>query len=149
MRKERSCGVVVFRPGRDGGRDYLLLHYPGGHWDFPKGHMEKGESEQETALRELREETGIERVTLYEGFRHIIRYQFRAGDGVHVRKEVVFFAGQADPDGIEVSHEHRGHAWHPFESAREKVTFKNARKLLDAAEKYLDRIGVPSQANPA
>ncbi|MFZ5500518.1 MAG: NUDIX domain-containing protein, partial [Candidatus Micrarchaeota archaeon] len=56
MPDEKSCGIVLF--SEDGGRLYLLLHYTAGHWDFPKGHVEADESEAETALRELLEETG-------------------------------------------------------------------------------------------
>ena len=63
---EKSCGVVLFR--EDPRREYLILHYPGGHLDFAKGHVEKGEerAEKRTALRELEEETGIKTVEKWE-----------------------------------------------------------------------------------
>ncbi|MEW6722749.1 MAG: NUDIX domain-containing protein, partial [Candidatus Micrarchaeota archaeon] len=47
---EKSCGIILFREGEK--RLYLLLHYEEGHWDFPKGHVEAGESEHEAASRE-------------------------------------------------------------------------------------------------
>ena len=65
---EHSCGIVLFHENK-----VLLLKYKGGgHWDFPKGHIENNESETETALRELKEETGISEVTLFSDFREII-----------------------------------------------------------------------------
>jgi len=53
----KSCGAVVYRENAQ--VKYLLLHYGGAHWDFVKGEMEEDESEEETARRELEEETGI------------------------------------------------------------------------------------------
>ena len=57
MAKEKSCGAVVFR--KDDEVKYLLLHYTPGHWDFPKGKQEIGETEEQAASREIEEETGI------------------------------------------------------------------------------------------
>ena len=58
MIEETSAGIVIFR--RENSKIlFLLLHYPSGHWDFVKGKMEKGESVQQTAIRETKEETGI------------------------------------------------------------------------------------------
>ena len=54
----KSCGVIPYRI-REGKREYLILLQTNGSWSFPKGHMEPGETETETALRELREETGL------------------------------------------------------------------------------------------
>ena len=58
MRYEKSCGALVFRRASQG-LEVLLLKHRAGHWDFPKGHVEAGESEQETALREVLEESGL------------------------------------------------------------------------------------------
>lgn len=72
MKKEKSCGAVVFR--REGERVlFLLEHMVQGHISLPKGHVESGETEAETALREIREETGLEAV-LDTSFRHVITY---------------------------------------------------------------------------
>ncbi|MCX6798480.1 MAG: NUDIX domain-containing protein, partial [Candidatus Diapherotrites archaeon] len=68
MPHELSIGAVLFK--RDSREPlFLLLHYAAGHWDFPKGHVEKGETERETLLREVREETGLIDVQLLQGFR--------------------------------------------------------------------------------
>ena len=54
----KSCGVLVYRD-ENGVREYLLALQMGDNWSIPKGHMEAGETEEETALRELFEETGV------------------------------------------------------------------------------------------
>ena len=58
MKKEKSCGAIVYRE-KDGVEILLIKHKNGGHWAFPKGHVENKETEEETALREIREETGL------------------------------------------------------------------------------------------
>ena len=68
MKREKSCGVLVLRQQVDELYVVLLRHRFGGHWSFPKGHVEAGESERQTALREVREETGLTGIKLMEGF---------------------------------------------------------------------------------
>lgn len=70
----------------------LIRHVNGGHWAFPKGHVENGETETETALREIREETGL-LVRLDTDFRAVVTYSPKPG----VMKDVIYFA--AEPDG--------------------------------------------------
>ncbi len=79
MKSEKSCGIVVFREELPE-RLYLLLHYEEGHWDFPKGHIEAGETEKEAAFREVYEETGIPEpdFELMMGFRERIEYYVQA-----------------------------------------------------------------------
>jgi len=133
---EKSCGVVLFREDSLGGNDkaerlYLLLHYPGGHIDFPKGHVEPGEENDEhvTAYRELTEETGIKNVTFIDGFRHLVHYTYNK-KGRPSFKEVVFFAGKTNEKDITISFEHRGYYWLPYAEALQKLTFENAKNLL-------------------
>jgi bis(5'-nucleosidyl)-tetraphosphatase len=131
---ERSAGVVVYRAGPP--REFLLLHYPSGHWDFPKGHVEAGESDLQAALREVHEETGIRAPEVHPGFEHQFVYHYRRGRGT-VRKTVVYFVGRTEARRVAISHEHRGFAWLPFEQARDRITYKNAKELLEKAEKFL------------
>ena len=63
----------MFRPNEESYDLILLRHRFGGHWSFPKGHVEQGENEQQTAMREVKEETGVS-ITLLDGFRESVEY---------------------------------------------------------------------------
>jgi len=134
---EKSVGLLVYRDA-SGGRVYLLLHYPAGHWDFPKGHVEEGENEQQTALRELHEETAITGVEIVDGFRNHVRYSFRRGDRM-VPKEVVYFIARTAAAAVKLSSEHKGYIWLPARAAMERLTFANSRNVLKAAEEMLEK----------
>ena len=94
---EKSCGIIPFR--RNGKKvEFLLLHSamvrnPQAVWEFPKGSVETGESELETALRELREETQLTDVKILDGFQGQVDYQYRR-HGKPVSKVVLFFLGE-------------------------------------------------------
>lgn len=88
----RSCGVIPYRRTEDGIR-YLLLLQTNGFWSFPKGHMELFESEQDTALRELTEETGLH-ARLVPEFREMVSYPMSGGR----TKQVVLFPGAVSGD---------------------------------------------------
>jgi 8-oxo-dGTP pyrophosphatase MutT (NUDIX family) len=134
---EKSCGAVVYL--KKGAENlYLLLHYEAGHWDFVKGNVEVNESEKETVVRELREETGIVDAHFIEGFREKIEYYYRRkGDTVH--KEVIFFLMETSTETITISFEHVGSIWLNYNQAMEKLTFKNARELLKKANGFLNK----------
>lgn len=90
MLYEKSCGAVVYRKSHGNTEILLIKHVNSGHWSFPKGHMENGESESDTANREVKEETGID-IILDTSFRETVFY-FPKKD---VQKEVVYFLGKA------------------------------------------------------
>jgi 8-oxo-dGTP pyrophosphatase MutT (NUDIX family) len=113
----------------------LLLHYEEGHWDFPKGRAEQGENEKETALREIREETGVQ-VEFVPGFRKEIDYFLTRGQE-KVSKKVAFFLARALSRDVSLSFEHLDYKWLPFEKAGKQLTFKNARGLLASADGFL------------
>jgi 8-oxo-dGTP pyrophosphatase MutT (NUDIX family) len=136
MPDEKSCGAVVFREDRDSGRSYLLLHYEEGHWDFPKGHVEEGESETGTARRETIEETGIKELEFLPGFRERIDYYYRHGAALF-HKEVFFFIARTDETAVNISKEHIGYVWLPYGKARERLTYPNAKEVLRKAESFL------------
>lgn len=121
----------------EGAYDLVLLrHKFGGHWSFPKGHVEQGENERQTALREVREETGLS-IRLLDGFRESVEYFPKPG----VKKQVVYFLGKAlgevlIPQEEEISEVH----WIPIDKAAEMVTFANDKRLIRLAKK---RLGIP------
>lgn len=136
MPQEKSCGAVIFRRSKEGIK-YLLLHYEAGHWDFPKGHTEKNENEEQTASREIKEETGIEGIKFVGNFREIVTYYYQR-NGETVFKEVVFFLAQSATDEVAISKEHIGYAWMGYDHAMKKLAFSNAKELLSKANKFLD-----------
>ncbi len=89
MKKEKSCGSIIFLEQADG-LAVLLVHHNLGHWGLPKGHVELGETEEETAAREVFEETGIESIVI-PGFRKQITYCPKK----NISKDVIFFIGKA------------------------------------------------------
>ncbi len=148
MPREKSAGAIIFR--REGPHIYfLLLHYFSGHWEFPKGHIEKGETEEETVKRETFEETGINDLKIIPGFKKYIKYFFRQykeniseedikkGKTPWVFKLVVFFVAETRIKEVKISSEHRGFLWLPIEEAIKKTTFKNSKKLLKEANDFI------------
>ena len=129
-----SAGFVLFME-QNGQRYYLLLNYPHGHWDFPKGKIEKGETKHDAALRELNEETGLT-ATIIDGFEQSFDYFFKS-DGQTIKKTVYFFIAQTDTQKVTLSYEHIGSAWLGYEQAIERLTYDNAKELLKAANQFL------------
>ncbi len=143
---ETSVGAVVFRMV-DGERQYLLLHYPSGHYDFVKGHIEKGETEEMTLRRETEEESGIKDVRVFP-LRISIRFfyvakgterekRLRKAEGVWIFKEVHFYPAETKTSEVIISHEHQGYAWEKYDVAMKRVTFDNAKRVLRETEEYL------------
>jgi len=128
----RSAGVVIFREGKK----FLLLLYPGGYWDFPKGHMEPGETSEQTALRELKEETGISKTGILPGFKETIRYYY-VENGKRFLKFVVFYIAETKQKKVKISWEHRDFIWLPYKEALKKLTYQNAKNVLKKAERWL------------
>ena len=128
MKRERSCGAVVYRQ-RDHWVEILLIrHKNGGHWAFPKGHVEKDETDQQTALREIREETGL-KVKLDTGFCQSVAYSPKPG----VMKDVVYFAANYTGGDVTAQEEEvTGTAWAKPQQALEQVTYENDREVLRA-----------------
>jgi 8-oxo-dGTP pyrophosphatase MutT (NUDIX family) len=120
---------------------YLLLHYEAGHWDFVKGNVELNESEKDTVIRELQEETGIVDARFFEGFREKIEYFYRR-QGTTIHKEVIFLLAETHTEKVTLSFEHVGYAWLNYQNALEKLTFQNAKDVLQKAHKLLKARGV-------
>jgi len=134
MLKEKSCGAIVYRIATKGELQILLIrHRNGGHWSFPKGHMEFGESEFETAHREIREETGLS-VTLQDGFRQSVVYSPKP----NTQKEVIYFLGEAQSAETVLQEEEVSEAvWVNISEAENLVTFENDWKLIGSAKQFM------------
>lgn len=134
MKREKSAGAIVFRKEKE--PIYLLLHYEEGHWDFPKGHVEKGETELEALKREIGEETGINDIEIIGDFKEKIQYYFKFKKEL-ISKEVVFYLAKTKTEQVKLSFEHIGFEWLSYDKAIEKLTFKNAKEILKKANEFL------------
>ncbi len=139
MLREKSCGAVVFLK-KDDQTKYLLLNYAAGHWDFVKGNVEPNETEKQTVVRELMEETGITDAQFVSDFREPIAYFYRR-QGLTVHKEVVFFIMESKTDAVKLSFEHIGYIWLDYQHAMDKLTFKNAKDVMQKAHDFLKKQG--------
>ena len=91
MNREKSCGAVVFTSGEDGVVRYVLVRQRSGKYCFPKGHVEAGETEHQTALREIWEETGLH-PAIISGFRETETYEVAKKPGT--MKDVIYFLAE-------------------------------------------------------
>ncbi len=135
MQYEKSCGALVLRRDPSDGILYILMirHKKGGHRSFPKGHMERGETEYMTAVREVYEETGVQ-IRITEKFRRTVHYRPMPG----VSKEVVYFLSQTDREEIRPREGEIAQVeWIPVEKAESFLTHENDRTVFRAAmEEY-------------
>lgn len=134
MKQERSAGTVVYYKGPE--KLYLILHNAAGHWDFPKGKIESGETLQEAALRETKEETGLD-VNIVDKFEQTISYYYKDRSGELVSKTVVFFVAEAKFLDVTLSREHLHFKWVTFEEALNTLSFANGKQLLKMADQFL------------
>ncbi len=129
---EKTCGAVMFTV-KEGERMYLLIKNESGHIGFPKGHIEYGESESETADREVFEETGLNFVQ-FGSFREVYTYNTRE----NTVKTGVFFIGKYEYQKPVIQEEEILDDWLvPFDKALELLNFPEDRALLTKADKYI------------
>lgn len=136
MIKEKSCGAVVYRY-EDGVLKILIEKMKKGHYSIPKGHVEGDETEEQTALREIKEETNLD-VKLNTSFRHVISYN-PYPDCV---KDVVFFlaefcGGEIINQECEVS----SISWETVDDALNIITHESDKDVVRAAVKAIESIG--------
>ena len=129
MKREKSCGAVIYR-GENPRREYLILTSTQGHTTLCKGHMEGAETERETAVREIMEETGLT-VDFTDGFREVVTYSPKPGD-------VVFFLARLSGGTLACQPEEVADArFLPFGEALEALTHPSDRDTLQKAQTFL------------
>ena len=132
-----SAGAILFRDTR-GQREYLLLKSRPGDREFPKGGVENDEELQQTAIREVKEETGIEQFRLLDGFREDYSYVFQAG-GKTIHKTVHLFIAESFEASAELSKEHRDHQWRDYEQAVNTITQDGPKEIFKKAHRFIDK----------
>ena len=122
MKYEKSCGAVIFNDDK-----VLVIQQVKGHWGFPKGHVEPGETEIETAKREIKEETNLD-VQINEKYRYVEHYSPEEG----IEKDVVFFVAERIGGEIKVQEEEvKQTEWLLPEDALERVTYDSSKRILE------------------
>ena len=133
MKREKSCGAVIFC-GENTSRNYLILTSTLGHTTLCKGHVEGEETEHETAVREIMEETGLT-VDFVDGFREVITYSPRPGRV----KDVVFFLARLSGGTLACQPEEVAEArFLPLEEALAALTHDSDRDTLQKAHAFLE-----------
>ncbi len=130
MKQEKSCGCIVI----NNKKEVLLIHHNAGHWDFPKGHVEEGETEVQTAIREVKEETNID-VKVNEEYRYTTEYSPKED----VIKQVVFFLAQNINDETNAQLEEVSEVkWFKLNEAVEKITYNTSKEVLIKLKRDLE-----------
>lgn len=130
MFHEKSCGAIVYRKFHGNIEILLIKHVNSGHWSFPKGHIEIGETEYQTALREIKEETGID-VLIDTSFREIVSYSPKKD----TNKVVVYFLGKAkNYDFIPQQEEISDIKWVEIGLAKTILTYDNDKTIVNKAK---------------
>jgi len=131
--KEKSCGAIVYKKEKDGLK-FLLVYQNNGHYSFPKGHMEDGETELETTLREIKEETNLD-VLINTDFRISIEYLLSSKN---IMKEAVYFVA------IPISYDLKNQEgeidsceWYNYEETMNLLEFDNIKEVFEKAYQFI------------
>lgn len=144
---EKSVGGVVYRKQGDQIL-FLLVQYRSWQWDFPKGHVEEGESEEQTLRREILEETKIDDLEILPNFRSSVRYFYTAkgnekiertarGEGIYIFKNAVYFAVKTSKQDVEIDFENKAFVWLSFDEAFKKLGNDGSRNVLSEVAEAL------------
>ncbi len=132
---ERSCGAVVFRFINGERRFLLIKNKRSCHWGFPKGHVEKGETDEDTAKREVLEETGIH-INIFPGFKHKSEYTIR---GKIEKSVLIFLATTEDTQTVIQPEEIEDYIWLGYENALSTLNYPNDKDILSLAKSYIEK----------
>ncbi|OGI61122.1 hypothetical protein A2814_01715 [Candidatus Nomurabacteria bacterium RIFCSPHIGHO2_01_FULL_38_19] len=139
-KKSKAFGVIPVFKNTDGSFLFCLIKQYQGHWGFPKGHMSKGESEEEAAVRELKEETGINDVKLLGNKFFIEKYGIDRKGEIR-EKTVKYFLGTIPNISTGTPENFKKEIidlkWTNYKEAKHLITFSEAREMLDDVFKYL------------
>jgi len=135
---EKSAGIILTTNVSDvHSSKILFLLHSAGHWDFPKGNIEAGETEMQAAARELREETGISCFRFLPRFKYTITYSYRRNK-TPISKKVTYFLGTTEVTDILLSYEHIGYCWKDLDKPFDLISYGNTKKSLESVKDFLE-----------
>ena len=130
FKREKSCGAVVYNSER---QTFLIIKMLNGNWGFPKGHTENQETDIQTAIREVTEETGI-KIEILDGFKKSIKYI----PFPEVLKEVIFFIGITKEEKVVIDKgEIEDYMWCSYEEALKMITYKPQRDIMESSLQFI------------
>jgi len=128
MKYEKSCGAIVYKKEKKE-IFILLVQMNRGHWSFPKGHMKRSETEEQTSLREIKEETNLE-VDIVEGFKQTVSYL----SDTDTMKEVIYFLAKPKSEILHRQEtEIKSISWFKFENAIDRLSHEKDKEILKQA----------------
>ncbi|MBW4514392.1 MAG: NUDIX domain-containing protein [Timaviella obliquedivisa GSE-PSE-MK23-08B] len=138
--KDEAFGIVpifVEKTSESTEIQFLLIRHWAGHWGFPKGHAEPGETAIATACRELAEETGIQSCEVLNDTSFIEQYRFKKDDQL-IKKTVTYFLGIVQSKAVTCQEQEiQDYTWVNFDTALTTITFDQARRILQRVQDYL------------
>lgn len=126
----KSVGAVVLNEKQ---QILIVFQADNRYWEFPKGKVEEGENELATLKREVREETGITRFTIWPNWRQVVHYRFYPERHIMVSKAVVYYLLLTE-QAVKISDEHLYYKWVSLRAAKKFLRHKNQHALIDKAK---------------
>lgn len=136
VKKDFSYGIIPLRLVEGTWQVLLVQHINGHYWAFPKGHAEQGESPSQAAVRELKEETGLEVLEFLPLEITPEHYNF-THQGELIEKTVAYFVAKVGGEISMQTEELEGVVWVPLSEASDRVTYENSREIARFVAQHL------------